>query len=622
MTNIEKKIYNVGIYCRLSKDDGTGEESVSIDTQRNLLTSYVRDRGWNVKKIYIDDGYSGTNFERPDFKNMINDIENGLIDCVITKDLSRLGRNYLDCGLYLEVFFPEHNVRYIAVNDGVDTLNRQGVDISPFKNILNEMYASDVSSKVSSAIRARFKQGKFMGTTPPYGYLKDPDDHNHLIVDEKVSYVVKMIFDLALEGNGIAKIMNIINTKHILRPAAYAVVRGDTGYDRYFEDDDDNRYRWSQNSVRGILRNPVYAGHLVGYKRPAISMKVKKRPSRLPEDWEVIPNTHEAIISQEVFDTVQKMVVSRRRQPTDTHFDNVFAGVLKCADCGYAMRMSSAHRRKRPELIDCIVYSCNNYGRYGNARCTSHQIEARDLFESVLNDINHFAKLALNDEKAVKKIEKQLSETDKSETKKLEREQKKIKKRLTELDKLFSSLYEDKVLENITQRNFEMMSSKYQEEQNGLEERLAEITETIEKALLQSQGVNDFVNLIKKYDGITELTSTIVHELIDKITVSEREKLPDGTVQQEIKIYYKFVGYVGDLHITPTERWACYPPKKCITCGEEFVPGSPIAQYCPACAAERKRIQCNESKRRQRAKARQEKLKLNEQFNPITYPAK
>ena len=270
----EKKIYLVGIYCRLSKDDGTDNESASIATQKSILTDYVKKQGWHIAKTYVDDGYSGTNFQRPSFQNMIKDIESGLINCVITKDLSRLGRNYLDCGLYLEVFFPEHNVRYIAVNDGVDTLNKSAMDITPFRNILNEMYAADISVKIKSAYRARFQQGKFMGTTAPYGYIKDPADHNHLLIDDKVAHVVKEIFDLALKGNGVAKICRHLNKQHILRPAAYAAERGETGFERHFEGNEDKRYIWSGNSVRSILRSPIYAGNLVGYKRIAANMKI------------------------------------------------------------------------------------------------------------------------------------------------------------------------------------------------------------------------------------------------------------------------------------------------------------------------------------------------------------
>ena len=607
----ENKIYEVGMYCRLSKDDGTDNESASIATQKSILTDYVKKQGWHLAKTYVDDGYSGTNFQRPSFQNMIKDIENGLINCVITKDLSRLGRNYLDCGLYLEVFFPEHNVRYIAVNDGVDTLNKSAMDITPFRNILNEMYSADVSVKIKSAYRARFQQGKFMGTTAPYGYVKDPADHNHLLIDDKVAHVVREIFDLALAGNGIAKIRKHINKQHILRPAAYAAEQGATGYERYFEENEENRYIWSENSVRGILRSPIYAGNLAGYKRIAANMKSKKRPSKLPEEWEVIPDTHEGIVTQEEFDTVQQLITSRRLPENKGGFENIFAGVIKCADCGYAMRAMSANRRKRPDIIDCVQYSCNNYGRYGNIMCTAHSIEARDLFNAVLTDINRFADMAVNDEKAVRAIEKRLTETDHSRAKALEKEQRKLNKRLAELDRLFSSLYEDKVMERITERNFEMMSGKYQKEQLEIVARLKEVTETLGDSYEKSQGVRDFLSLIRNYQGIKELDATIINALIDKILVSEREKLADGTVRQEIKIYYKFIGFVGELHITPTKRWTALKPKNCTVCGVEYVPRSGISKYCPACAKKIQREKSNESKRRSRERNRQACIELS-----------
>ena len=608
---MENKIYEVGMYCRLSKDDGTDNESASIATQKSILTDYVKKQGWHLAKTYVDDGYSGTNFQRPSFQNMIKDIENGLINCVITKDLSRLGRNYLDCGLYLEVFFPEHNVRYIAVNDGVDTLNKSAMDITPFRNILNEMYSADVSVKIKSAYRARFQQGKFMGTTAPYGYVKDPADHNHLLIDDKVAHVVREIFDLALAGNGIAKIRKHINKQHILRPAAYAVEQGATGYERYFEGNEENRYIWSENSVRGILRSPIYAGNLAGYKRIAANMKSKKRPSKLPEEWEVIPDTHEGIVTQEEFDTVQQLITSRRLPENKGGFENIFAGVIKCADCGYAMRAMSANRRKRPDIIDCVQYSCNNYGRYGNIMCTAHSIEARDLFNAVLTDINRFADMAVNDEKAVRAIEKRLTETDHSRAKALEKEQRKLNKRLAELDRLFSSLYEDKVMERITERNFEMMSGKYQKEQLEIVARLKEVTETLGDSYEKSQGVRDFLSLIRNYQGIKELDATIINALIDKILVSEREKLTDGMVRQEIKIYYKFIGFVGELHITPTKRWTALKPKNCTVCGVEYVPRSGISKYCPACAKKIQREKSNESKRRSRERNRQACIELS-----------
>ena len=363
--------------------------------------------------------------------------------------------------------------------------------------------------------------------------------------------------------------------------------------------------------MRGILRSPIYAGNLAGYKRIAANMKSKKRPSKLPEEWEVIPDTHEGIVTQEEFDTVQQLMTSRRREQNAGGFENIFSGVIKCADCGYAMRAASANRRKRPDIIDCVQYTCNNYGRYGNVMCTAHSIEARDLFNAVLADINRFADMAVNDEKAVRAIERRLTETDQSRAKSLEKEKKKLNKRLAELDRLFSSLYEDKVMERITERNFEMMSGKYQKEQLEIEARLKEVTETLNDSYEKSQGVRDFLSLIRNYQGLKELDATIINALIDKILVSEREKLADGTVRQEIKIYYKFIGFVGELHITPTKRWTALKPKNCTVCGVEYVPSSGISKYCPACAKRIQREKSNESKRRSRERNRRACIELS-----------
>lgn len=432
-------------------------------------------------------------------------------------------------------------------------------------------------------------------------------------------YSGREIFDLALAGNGIAKIRKHINKQHILRPAAYAVEQGSTGYERHFEGNEENRYIWSENSVRGILRSPIYAGNLAGYKRIAANMKSKKRPSKLPEEWEVIPDTHEGIVTQEEFDNVQQLITSRRLPENKGGFENIFAGVIKCADCGYAMRAMSANRRKRPDIIDCVQYTCNNYGRYGNIMCTAHSIEARDLFNAVLIDINRFADMAVSDEKAVRAIEKRLTETDQSKAKALEKEQRKLNKRLAELDRLFSSLYEDKVMERITERNFEMMSGKYQKEQLEIEARLKEVMETLNDSYEKSQGVRDFLSLIRNYQGIKELDATIINALIDKILVSEREKLTDGTVRQEIKIYYKFIGFVGELHITPTKRWTALKPKNCTVCGVEYVPCSAISKYCPECRKKIRKVRGTETKRRSRERNRQACIELSAKNDRLTW---
>ena len=577
------KIYNVGAYSRLSKEDDRAElESSSIATQKALLSEYVRKQGWRLVKSYADDGYSGISDQRPAFQEMLQDIKAGLIDCVVTKDLSRLGRNYLDCGLYLEVFFPEHNVRYIAVNDGVDTLNRAAMDIAPFRNILNEMYSADVSMKIKSAYRARFQQGKFMGTHAPYGYLKDPADHNHLVIDEAVAPVIRKIFSLAMEGWGIVKIRHWINTQNILRPAAYQVEQGILGYERYFEDNEENRTTWSENSVRMILRGPVYAGHLTGYKRPAVSMKSRKRPSRLPEEWETVQGTHVGIVSQEDFDTVQELVTGRRGKG-QSGYDNIFSGIIKCADCGYHLSAGSANRRKRPEILDCVVYSCGNYTRYGNLTCSSHSLEARDLHNAVLEDINHFADMALHDPKALKTIQQRLSAISTGEVKALERERRKLAKRLAELDRLFSALYEDKVMEAITERNYVSLSAKYEKEQLEAVARLQEIDAELAAKGHADRGAEDFLALIQGYAGITELTAAILNALIDKIVVSERYRNAEGALEQKLTIHYKFVGNLHEHYIEVPKRITHMEERRCTRCNEMYLPNSNIARYCPEC---------------------------------------
>ncbi len=538
------KNYRVAVYCRISKEDGSGEESVSIGTQKDMLTQYVNSNGWVVAGYYVDDGYSGLNFNRPEFQRMISDIGEGKINCVITKDLSRLGRNYLDCGVYLEIFFPENNVRYIALNDNVDTINNNTIDFTPFKNILNEMYSKDISRKVKTAKRALLQQGKFLGVSAPYGYLKDIRDKNHLVIDESTAPIVKQIFDLSKQGFGISMIRQHLTKEMIVRPGVDALKKGG-GYEHYFTERDEWRITWSNNSVRSILRNPVYAGHLVGYKRPIPSMKSKRRLTATPEDWVIVKNTHEAIISQQDFDLVQKLITSRRRDKNKYGYNNIFAGIIKCEDCGHAMRATSANRRKRPEIIDCVQYNCNHYTSFGKEYCTKHTIEARDLYEVVLNDINMHAKAALdNDSMLLSTIIQRLSGQQKSVIKAMDGELKKLKKRKDKVNYLFTALYEDKVFEKIDANNYEIMSIKYLQEQKDIEKRISDITEEVEKDREYKAGANEFIKLIQEYAGIKELTAPIVNSLIEKITVGEAKEV-DGEIIQRVRIYYKFIGSIS-----------------------------------------------------------------------------
>lgn len=535
----QQREYNTAIYCRLSKDDGKVTESSSIQTQKQMLTQYVRQQGWKIADIYVDDGFSGLDFDRPDFKRMLQDIDDGKINCVVTKDLSRLGRNYLEAGAYIEVYFPERSVRYIAVNDGVDTLDSINTDLAPFKNILNEMYARDVSRKVKSAKKTRFMQGKFIGTSAPYGYKKSPENKHLLIIDEEVAPIVRRIFTLAKQGLGIAKIRKILTDEKIMRPGAYS----GNNYDRYFDEDDDKRFVWTNNSVRDILRNPVYAGHLAGYKRPAISMKNQKRPCRLPEEWVVIENTHEPIILPEEFELVQKLITSRRKS-TQSEYENIFSGIIKCADCGYAMRTSSAKRRKRPEPIDNIGYFCNNYGIYGKKACSQHWIEARDLHTVILEDIRKHARVALKDDgKLAKRIAEKISSQSKAEITKLMKEQKRLKTRLAEIDKIFSQLYEDRAAKKVSDRNFTVMTEKYELEQTQLDEKIKQIEGSLSESQKSSDDTKSWIKMIKQYADTIELDAVMLNELIEKITISEPEII-DGERIQTVSIFYKFVGCI------------------------------------------------------------------------------
>jgi len=510
-----------------------------------MLTRYCKENHIGIFDIYCDDGYSGTNFQRPDFQRMIGDIERGKINCVLTKDLSRLGRNYLETGTYIEIFFPNHGVRYIALNDSVDTLNNSCMDFTPFRNLLNDMYAKDISKKIKSAILSRQKQGKFIGVKASYGYVKDPNDHNRLIIDERYAPVVRKIFALAKEGLGISKIRKILTSEKIPRPAASAENDGHNIANCDLETDE-KRCLWSNNSVRDILRNPVYAGHIAGQKRPTVSMKSAKRYRHDPDKYFVVENVHEPIIDPEEWELVQRLITSRRKgKAGDSGYNNIFSGLIKCGKCGYALSASSANRRKRPNVIDCIQYQCNTYRMDGKNACTKHTIEARALHETVLADIQKHARAAIkNDGKMLERIVKQLNLNTKKETDKIKKELGKSKARLNEIDRLFAKLYEDRANGEINERNYKQLSAGYEREQTELETKIREAEREIDDSKANMVNAEMFVLGIKEYAEITELDAALLNRLIEKITVDEAE-IVDGERVQRVCIYYRFVGDLG-----------------------------------------------------------------------------
>ena len=531
------------LYCRLSKDDGTNNESMSISTQKTMLKDYAKRNGFLNCQFYVDDGYSGTNYDRPAFRQLIEDIQDGEVSTLITKDLSRLGRNYLETGTYIEVFFPNHDVRYIAINDGVDSIDNAQMDITPFRNIINEMYAKDTSRKIKSALHARKMQGKYMATTAPFGYQKDEKDHNHLVIDEVTAPVVELIFSIAEEGVGLHTICNRLRKAKVLKPSFYKKEM----FERYT--DEEKMYDWDTAYVSKILHDPVYAGNLTVAERPTKTMRSKKRQYIPYAEREVIYGTHEPIIEQSRWNTVQKILESRPPVigESSSGYDNIFRGVIKCADCGSAMLAKVEQKRKRNNVLDKTFYCCTKYRKFGKEGCSSHTIEARTVHEVVLADIQKHAGQALADRKAMvteiaERLNLQLS-ADKEQQKK---ELRQCKQRVSEIENLYAKLYEDLTRELITEKRFQMLSARFDSEQEELTAKIKELEKSAIADKEQLSSIEQFAEQISGYAGITELNFKIINQLIEKILVSEPVEV-DGQKIQRLTIHYKFIGALETL---------------------------------------------------------------------------
>ena len=531
------------LYCRLSKDDGTNNESMSISTQKTMLKDYAKRNGFLNCQFYVDDGYSGTNYDRPAFRQLIEDIQDGEVSTLITKDLSRLGRNYLETGTYIEVFFPNHNVRYIAINDGVDSIDNAQMDITPFRNIINEMYAKDTSRKIKSALHARKMQGKYMATTAPFGYQKDEKDHNHLVIDEVTAPVVELIFSIAEEGVGLHTICNRLRKAKVLKPSFYKKEL----FERFM--DEEKMYDWDTAYVSQILHNPVYAGNLTVADKPTKTMRSKKRQYIPFAEREVIYGTHEPIIEQNRWNNVQKILQSRPPVigESSSGYDNIFRGVIKCADCGSAMLAKVEQKRKRNNVLDKTFYCCTKYRKFGKEGCSSHTIEARTVHEVVLADIQKHAGQALTDRKAMvteiaERLNLQLS-ADKEQQKK---ELRQCKQRVSEIENLYAKLYEDLTRELLTEKRFQMLSARFDSEQEELTAKIKELEKSAIADKEQLSSIEQFAEQISGYAGITELNFKIINQLIEKILVSEPVEV-DGQKIQRLTIHYKFIGALETL---------------------------------------------------------------------------
>ncbi|HBC4462676.1 TPA: recombinase family protein [Enterococcus faecalis] len=532
------KKYVAGLYCRLSKDDGNSVESMSIWSQKVMLKQYAESNSIAIYDYYVDDGYSGTNFERPSFKKMITDIENGKINCVITKDLSRLGRNYLQSGAYIEMYFPQKNIRYIAITDGIDTLNSNQNDIMPFKNILNEMYAKDTSKKVKSAIQSRMREGTYIGSKAPFGYLKDPNNKRRLIIDEKTKPIIELIYKLCLDGKGTQLISQELMNRKIPRPSAFV-----ENAEKLYGLTEENKYQWSHRMVLNVLRDPVYCGNMARNKRPTLSFKNSKRMYIPKSDYIYARNTHEGIVSEEIWEQVQTMVDKRKcNNKKGLYYDNIFQGLVRCPKCGYALTPKTDYRLKKKELIDFVHFSCSTYKKYGVNSCSSHRIEARDLYNIVLEDIQYHGSMALSAkedfvEKIIEKIEVEKIDEGKELSNKLELK----KNQLAELDRSYEQLYEDRLEGNITERNFNLMNVSISKKQDKLIEEIKVLEGDIEVSFETEDNYKKFMDNISKYAKIKSLNRYILNQIIDKIYVYDKEEI-DGQISQKVEIHYKFIG--------------------------------------------------------------------------------
>lgn len=537
---MKQQVNNTALYLRLSRDDENFGDSVSIETQRTILRQFVKDNGFHVVDEYVDDGWSGTNFDRPAFKRMIEDVESGRVNCIITKDLSRFGREHVMMGYYLEFYFVEKNVRYIAVSDGEDT--EKGLsDFVPFKNLFNEWFAKDTSRKIKASMNAKFKAGERTCAYAPLGYKKHPEIKNKLAVDEETKWIVEKIYAYALLGHGSWKIMKMLTEEKVPTPGYINYKRDGTFANIYAGAPEEKSYAWTAAQIKSILKDETYIGNTIHYRETNVSYKNKHRVRKDKSEWLRVENTHEAIISKEDFETVQQMIEVRRRRQKEVKDTQIFAGIVKCADCGWSLGYSFNKSAKVPYHY----FKCSRYSAMGKNHCTNHYIRYDTLYAYVMSRLKHWAAQAQMDEdKLLKKLRAATDKESGNTRKKQENDLKRATKRKAELDGLFARLYEDFVSEKITEYNFNMLSEKYQTEQAELDETIKTLGEELNTAKKNESNAEKWLALIKQYSDISELTAPLLNALIEKIAVHQAVCKDDGTVEQEVEIYYRFIGKI------------------------------------------------------------------------------
>ena len=523
------------LYCRLSRDDELQGESNSISNQRRMLESYCRDHGLKNCQYFVDDGWSGANFDRPGFQRMLEGVENGEIKTVVTKDLSRLGRNYLQVGLYTEMIFPKKGVRYIAINDGVDSVQGDS-ELSALKNLFNEWMVRDTSKKIKAVFKSKGMNGKPLTSHPPYGYIKGED--GTFAIDEETAPVVKQIYAFCLAGNGPGKIARMLTEQNIPTPGTIEYQRtGNTR--RYYPD---YPCKWSATTVGHILERQEYIGNTVNFKTEQVSYKVKGT-LYTPEREMVFENTHPAIIDKVTWERVQELRKQRKR-PNRYGEVGLFSGLVFCADCGSVMYQQRYDTPTRKQ--DC--YICGSYKKR-TTDCTSHFIRTDLLTEGVTTNLRAITNYAAKHEaQFAKLLMAQTEDGGKKKTAARKKELDAAEKRITELKAIFKRLYEDSVSGRITDERFTELSADYEQEQAALKERMAELQAEQDRAQEASANVGKFMGIVHKYASFEELTPTLLREFVEKIVVHEAVAL-DGKRRgkqrtQAIEIFYSFVGKV------------------------------------------------------------------------------
>ena len=531
---------NIGItaiYCRLSRDDGTETESNSIGNQKKMLTQKAKELGLTNTKYYVDDGYTGTNFNRPAFQELLDDIEMGYISVVIVKDLSRLGRDYVSVGHYTDNYFPEHNVRFIAVNDMVDSDEGEN-EIAPFKNVMNEMYARDISRKVRSAHRIRGNMGEPL-SQPPYGYMKSPENKKKWIIDTEAAEVVRDIYRMCLEGMGNEAIARELQNRQVLIPMAYWQSKG---LNRGGKKTQPNPYKWCKTTVQKILAQQEYCGDVINFKTYSKNFKNKTRIDNPIENWKIFKDVHEPIIDRDTWETVQKLIArTKRRAPKKENArKHIFSGLIRCADCGSNMSYHTNTVNK-----DIHYFSCSNYVKDTRGTCQArHYIRADALEQIVVFELKRLAVMLQQDEKLLAEIlEKKTHKDFYDEKKFLEGELQKAIVRQQTVASLYEKLYEDNATGKVTDEWFTHMSHKYEVERAELKVKIFNLREQVANMQTVQHSKDMFIGAVRKFLDMETITAPLIHELIDHIDVYEAEGKGKNKTQRVV-IHYNFVGYL------------------------------------------------------------------------------